>query len=272
MHPKQDMRKYKLLTFLLFTFIWSWGFNIPRVFASRGLLIMNPVISVSLGNLAVLGPAVIAFILVRRDRGKEAARNHWRRGWRLGAPKKWLLPAIFIMPLLTLIGAGIYVLLGNQIQWQYSVPPAMIFPVFTLIYLFGALPEEYGWRGYALEGFLQKWNPLVASLILGAIWSLWHLPLHLIEGTTQSAIPIWQFMIQNTLYAFLYTWLYKQTNHSILVVTLLHAFGNISNAIMPTWVDNPGRWIAFGVLLVATVLVWTVWPLREEKTVSVPAG
>lgn len=51
---------------------------------------------------------------------------------------------------------------------------------------FGPAPEELGWRGYALDGLQARMNALFASLILGVVWSLWHLPLFFIKGTWQA--------------------------------------------------------------------------------------
>src|SRR5215204_5322789 len=45
------------------------------------------------------------------------------------------------------------------------------------IFLGGALGEEPGWRGFALPRLQSLHGPLVGSLILGVLWSLWHLPL-----------------------------------------------------------------------------------------------
>ena len=50
-------------------------------------------------------------------------------------------------------------------------------PFAIFILLFGPLPEEMAWRGYALDGLQSKWNALEASLILGIAWTIWHLPL-----------------------------------------------------------------------------------------------
>jgi uncharacterized protein len=52
-----------------------------------------------------------------------------------------------------------------------------IFPVHAAslallpLFLITNLGEEIGWRGYALPLLLRRFNPLVASLILGLSWA-----------------------------------------------------------------------------------------------------
>jgi len=54
--------------------------------------------------------------------------------------------------------------------------PGML-DTFLIALLFVALGEEPGWRGFLLPRLQQRFAPLTADLVLGAIWALWHLPL-----------------------------------------------------------------------------------------------
>lgn len=98
------------------------------------------------------------------------------------------------MPLTGLLTLSVLALLGVGLLWEYSLSPARLVPVGLLIWLVRALPEEYGWRGYALDRLQEHLGALPASLVLGSIWSLWHLPLHFIPGTTLKSIPIWEYV------------------------------------------------------------------------------
>jgi hypothetical protein len=100
---------------------------------------------------------------------------------------------------------------------------------------------------------------VVGGMSLGALWGLWHLPLHFIKGTVQSSIPVYQFVLQQTVLAIFYTWLFNHTRGAVSVAILFHAIGNIVGAAVPYWTTEQGRWIGFAVqVLFATgiVLIW----------------
>jgi uncharacterized protein len=71
--------------------------------------------------------------------------------------------------------------------------------------------EEPGWRGFALPHLQRRYTPMVATLILGLLWGVWHVPLY---GPLGFVVPL--------VLAFFYTWLYNRTG-SVLLCILLHA-------------------------------------------------
>jgi membrane protease YdiL (CAAX protease family) len=250
----KTLRK-ELVTFFLISFGWMWVLNAPRVMASYGLISIPPLLSTLLGYLAVFGPGIAAFILTRIQSDKEGCKSLWKRGWGMNFPKKWLAPAFLLMPAMGILTYLLMRLFKQAIPWEYGLPPAMMIPIGLLIWFLGALPEEYGWRGYALPRLLDEHSPLVASLILGLIWGVWHLPLHFISSSTQYVIPIWQYILQTVLLSVLYTWIYRGTGGSILIAGVFHAMGNITGAVFPYWTTEVGRWISFGLLLIPVILI-----------------
>jgi len=247
--------KKELIGFFVLAFGWMWLLNLPRVLAAFGWLDIPDLLSTILGYLSVFGPTVAAFILTGIKTGKPGLKSLWQSGWRINFNKKWLFPAILLIPISALITWLILALLNVPIEWQYGAPPALIVPIGLLIWLLGAYPEEYGWRGYALPRLLKGNSPLVASLILGIIWGIWHLPLHFIPTTTQFAIPIWQYLLQTVVLSILYTWLHKGTLGSVFIASLFHAFSNIAGAAIPYWTTNTGRWVSFGLTLITAIII-----------------
>jgi uncharacterized protein len=53
--------------------------------------------------------------------------------------------------------------------------------VFPVVWLFmvvlGGGQEEIGWRGYAMPLLESRYGLWTGNLVLGLVWSLWHVPL-----------------------------------------------------------------------------------------------
>jgi membrane protease YdiL (CAAX protease family) len=139
------------------------------------------------------------------------------------------------------------------------------------LFLGGPFAEEFGWRGFSLDRLQLKFSAFYSSLILGAIWGLWHLPLHFINGTTQEVIPFYQNFLILILLSIIYTWLYNNTNRSILVVMIFHLAGNMSGALFPYWISNLGRWISFILTLIFVIFLLIYYGpkelIREKKKI-----
>ena len=91
-----------------------------------------------------------------------------------------------------------------------SLAPAYL-GTFLMVATIGGGLEEPGWRGFALPALQQRRSPLIATLILGLGWGIWHVPLY---GPLGFIVPL--------VLAFFYTWLYNRTG-SVLVCLVLHA-------------------------------------------------
>jgi uncharacterized protein len=103
--------------------------------------------------------------------------------------------------------------------------PWMLFEVITN-------GEEMGWRGYVLPRLQDKHSALLSSLIIGVIWSIWHLLKFLGTGTSGGRSFAW-FTIFCLAAAVLYTWLYNNTRGSLLLVTVFHATQNTGGIFLP---------------------------------------
>jgi membrane protease YdiL (CAAX protease family) len=132
----------------------------------------------------------------------------------------------------SLVVAGVYVVLGGS--WAEAAPPAiregplLMLPLFLVILtLTDGLGEELAWRGFALPRLLTRYNALVASLILGVIWALWHLPLVWTEGATLYQQPAWLLLMDVTAKSILFTWVFLYTRGSVLIAMLFHGATNL---------------------------------------------
>lgn len=128
--------------------------------------------------------------------------------------------------------------------------------------MFGPIPEELGWRGYALDRLQVKHTALNASLILGMVWALWHLPLFFIEGTYQQRLGVgtwffWNFMLSVAIGSVIQTWVFNNTNRSTLAAILLHFTGNFVGELFA--LSERAEIFSFGLWAFVAIFVTTVW-------------
>ncbi len=226
-------------------------------------------IVLALRYLAGLTPIGIAVALTLLKGDRVFQRDFWKRlvDFRR-IPPIWYLVIFSFVPLKAGLSAlGDRLLGGSGIALEGAAElidqPALILPTLLFWLLFGPLPEEPGWRGYALEGLQVRWGPLLSSLVLGLVWALWHLPLFFIDSSWQ-AVEVglltqrfWLYMFNILLDTFIYTWIYNHTDRSILAAVLFHfsvnAFGEAFALTPRAEVFN------FLLALLAAVLVSLSW-------------
>ena len=77
--------------------------------------------------------------------------------------------------------------LGADYESSFTLSSSMAISILLLCFLDqGALLEELGWRGYTQsEMQFMGLNPLVAAVIVGIAWGLWHLPRDITTGVIE---------------------------------------------------------------------------------------
>jgi uncharacterized protein len=157
--------------------------------------------------------------------------------WRVGL--RWHLVALLLYPAIlfsaVLINAFVSQtpldfsdVFAHKIFGASAYLPMFIVPFFLVDFVCNG--EEIGWRGYVLPRLQANHSALAASLILGVIWGLWHLPKFLAPDNTS---PFWLFMIRTIAAAVVYTWVYNNTRGSLLLTTMLHAAANTAGVFLP---------------------------------------
>lgn len=173
-------------------------------------LLGDSAIATAVFVLGGFGPAAAAVIVLNATGG---SLSQWAKAivtWRVPV-RYWLFALGF--PALLFAGANLALAaLGEPVEWSLlgdRIGPYAGTFVVTLFFLGGQ--EEPGWRGFALPRLQARWSPVAATLVLGLVWGLWHLPL---QGPLAPVVTI--------PLAFLYTWVYNRTG-SVLLAVLLHA-------------------------------------------------
>ena len=223
-----------LFYYLIITFIFSWGFWFPRLLSSFALIEHLPLFTL-FRFFGSFGPFVSAFTLTARYEGMTGVRILWNRAWHY-ENWKFLLIGIFLLPFLFLASLWLAVITERSTFPSLSILDDYMYVLVNFIFFFfmtGPFQEEFGWRGYALDKIQTKWNALESSLVLGGIWSLWHLPLFYITGTPQANQSFFSFTITVILLSIIFTWLHNNSNGSILIAMIFHAINNLSNSLFP---------------------------------------
>ena len=118
----------------------------------------------------------------------------------------------------------------------------------------GSLGEELGWRGFLLPALLRRMSPLGASMVLGVVWGLWHLPIDLYAGFGITGLgAILARIVFAVPVAVLFTWCYLRANGSLLVAILLHTSINVMGDLAFSGYEATA--MMFGLLIGASALV-----------------
>ncbi len=183
-------------------------------------------------------PSIAGFVMAYRLQGRKGLGNMWQRFRQFNVAARWYLTMAAIPLFVQAATALIYALLGGEfVRPAFLNQPASLIPLVIATFLFGPLSEEFGWRGFAQDRVQARWGNLKGSLILGFLWSLWHLPLFFVLGSGQQetgnpALIFPAFTIQVMAMTILYTWIYNNTNRSIGGAIVFHFMINFGAVLM----------------------------------------
>jgi uncharacterized protein len=236
------LARHPLVSFFLLAFAFTWGY---------WWLIWAPLqLSAPLFQLGGFGPTAAAFFMLAITSGKPGVLRLLRSyvQWRVGV--KWYLVMLLAVPALMLI--AFLVIPGALADFRAPGPSFLLFYFSTFAWALvlggGPLGEEPGWRGFALPRLQQLYGPLVGTLIVGALWALWHLPLFFgpvspkyvgPDATVISVcIAFTEFLIAVTGFSVLMTWVFNNSRGSVLLAILLHVSFDTSGVALSTLFPN----------------------------------
>ncbi|MET0412194.1 MAG: CPBP family intramembrane glutamic endopeptidase, partial [Polyangiaceae bacterium] len=195
------------LAFFVLACAFTWTCDLPWLLAAlRG--VEPAAYAIPLGGLGAFGPLLAALVVART----------FGRGVRVFGPWRGAKPALVLLALLTPLLLHLVATLieralgGHPARWFYF-PDS---PARLLALVFFSLGEEPGWRGFAQPRLLQRHGTLVTALLIGSVWTLWHVPMFLIAGplTLASISATW---LELTLYSILFIGFAARTNGSLLI-------------------------------------------------------
>jgi len=187
----------------------------------------------------LFSPALAALITAFQTNGVTGVKEVLERYllWRFHI--KWYLLALLLLPAIFLFTAVISFRTNIESLWTGS-------PWYFLMASFGFLMiinsgEEIGWRGFALSRLQSVIkNPLIAGIVLGTIWGIWHLPIYL--DPKQSSFPLILFLLFIIGISIIYSVLFNNTHGSLLMAVILHASTDIAPRFMQIANFTPVSW------------------------------
>src|ERR1700726_3544947 len=218
--PASFLLTHPLAAYFLLTFTISWvgalAVAAPHLLRHEPLPILTGIL---MFPVMLLGPSLSAIFLTWFSAGRRGLRDLFSRLLRTRIPLRWysalLIPPVLVLTLLLTLKA--------------FLSPVYTPNLFLLGVLFGVpagLLEEIGWTGFAFPKMSSQHNPLGASILLGLLWGLWHLPVINYLGTATPHGAYWfpfflAFAFAMTAMRVLISWLYANTK-SVLLAQLMH--------------------------------------------------
>lgn len=237
---------------LTFGISWTGAFALaaPHLFRGEPLpkltgILMFPVM--------LLGPSSIGILLTGIVAGKAGLTDLARRltAWRFspGWFAVMLLPPTLVLALLS----GLATLVNPAYE-----------PNHFFMGLFFGIPagllEEIGWTGYAFPRMRSQENALAPAILLGLLWSTWHIPVIDFLGTATPHGRFWLpfflcFAAAMTAIRVLICWAYANTG-SVLLSQLLHISSTASLVVFsPPGVNAAQEAVWYGLY---AIVLWIV--------------
>ena len=274
--PHSVVQRHQLATYFGLTFAISWAIWLGLIVGS---LHIQTLMGAVLNIVAIAGPSVAALVLATVLGGGELRRL--LAGFSLSRLSvRWMVVAL-VLPLAMMaaaIAVSVAAFGAPRPAVTVGVAGVVLAEFVRVLFLGGPVGEELGWRGFALPRLQQHRNALDASILLGLVWGLWHLPLYFVLGTGQSellragtspAFAIGGFIGWTIGLSVLFTWLFNQTGGSLIVVILFHAAVNLA-AFLPTAVGSGGPASLLNVVITWLVAIGVVVRFGRARLASRP--
>ena len=260
---RQRRIAHSIATFLILTFGVTWLLWMPVLRIAGAVHEPSRIPPLlALGGpvflLGVFAPGLVALILTGWEGDRHAVGALLRRilRWRVGL--RFYAFALLLMPLTKLAVAVLYRALVGRWPPFGEVRP-LVLVIATVLSTVGQAGEELGWRGYLLPR-LTEWTGLAsASLIVGAIWAVWHLPLFFMPGADTAGQSFPLYVLQLMAYSVTLAWLYWRTEGSLVLTMFMHAALNNTKDIVPSGAahsTSPFRLDATLVFRLTVLLLW----------------
>jgi len=268
MNFKRYILTHPVTSYFILTFTISWLGALllvaPEVFHGEPVPKMTGIL---MFPVMLIGPSAAGTILTAIIAGKQGLRNllSGMRKWKV--PAKWYLVALLIPPCLI----NLILLFLSKVVSPVFTPN--FFPIGLLFGIPAGFLEEIGWTGFAFPKMSSKQNFIKASLLLGFLWGLWHLPVIDFLGVATPhgeylLLFFLAFIAVLTAIRVLIAWIYINTK-SILLAQLMHAVSTGCLVMFGSSKVSPGEealWYGSYALLLEIVVFIIFFQKRNRLT------
>lgn len=223
--------------------------------------------------LGVFAPGFVALAFTARDEGRAGVMRLLGRIGRWRVDARWYAFALGYFAVIKLGAALVHRMVTGA--WpSFGETPVALMLAGIAVSTWVQSGEELGWRGYALPRLAPRFGLGGASLVIGAVWALWHLPLFFLpeSGSTGQSFPA--YLLQVMALSVAMGFVYWKTEGSLLLVMLMHAAVNNTTGIVPAAIGGEIMPIALRGSLVAWATVGLSWvvavPLLVRMRSSAP--
>jgi len=233
------LKKHPLISYFLITFLVTWGI------AGLFFLFPDQVVRLTmkeadayhpLFRFAVAAPTLSAFLVILVLRGKQGLLSYLARYLDFSISHRW-----YALVFGGIVGFGFLLRFverstGVEVPvLPFSWSTFILFAGYWLLYDPGPLSEEGGWRGFALPLLQRRLSPFWSGIILGTVWTLYHLPSFYISTLNQSnfasTFPL--FSISTIALTLFMTYAYNATRGNLPLMILIHLAYNLTGALVP---------------------------------------
>tara|TARA_E500000178_G_scaffold356508_1_gene434948 strand:+ start:299 stop:1171 length:873 start_codon:yes stop_codon:yes gene_type:complete len=205
--------------------------------------------------VAVYAPTLAAIAVTAWRYGRAGLANLFRSFVRFRVKWYWIAISLLGYPLLWLVVEIVSSATSGELvsfsfdPWLVALPAVILGG--HLLSDPGALGEELGWRGFMLPRLLELMDARAAALLVGLVWTAWHLPAFYVETLSQSRVGLGIFTLNVLAFSVLMTWIFVNTRGSVLWAGVVPHM--LFNAVGPAGI-TPVLWVTILVAIVLLVL------------------
>lgn len=264
-----------LLRFFLIAFLVAWLF-----FITGSLLSENTPLSTLAHGLIFIGaisPGFVAIFMTAKTQGSAGVKLLLEKISFKNTGVQWYLFALTFMALIKGLAALVFFLLYNS--WPlFGTTPWYVMLGAIAVSMWVQAGEEIGWRGYALPLMANKFGLAPASILLGILWAVWHLPLFYLEAadTFHQSFPL--YVLQVTGISVIMAWLFWKVQGNLLPLMVFHAAINNTKDVVPsaskasaspfTLQASPIGWITLALIWV--VALYVLYAMTRKPAATLP--